>query len=452
MKAYALLVATLTTSLVAAWPQPAPTRSIAITGVTLIDGTGAAPRPNATVIISGNRISNIVEGMPDLAGSHEVVDGKGKFLIPGLWDMHTHLAYVGDVTCTALVAYGVTSVRDPGGALDTIDWFRARIEQGSLIGPRIFRAGLLLDGSKPGSQDRLVIDTADDGRRAVSFVKARGVDFIKVHNGAPPAAYFAMLAEAKKQGLAVVGHIPIDVDPGEAIDAGQQSVEHIVSLFEGPVRRKVAAGMAREQAMAEFTDAEAIRLARKMVAKGTWFDPTLVFYWHRTHQWEFRDGKDPRERYVTASARAFHKAAISQLPDDPNIRRALATGFERALEITRILHREGARFLVGTDMAAPPYPGSSVHEELALLVKAGLTPMEALVAGTRNGAEAVGRLGDLGTIEKGKLADLALLDADPLADITNTQKIAAVVANGRLFRREALDKLLAQVAKDAPGR
>jgi imidazolonepropionase-like amidohydrolase len=451
MKAYMLFAAALTTSLVAAWPQSAPTQTIAITNVTLIDGTGAAPRPGVTVIISGNRISNIVEGMPDLAGIHEVVDGKGKFLIPGLWDMHTHLAYVGDVTCTTLVAYGVTSVRDPGGALDTLDWFRARIEQGSLIGPRIFRAGPFLDGSKPSAQDRLVIDTADDGRRAVSFVKARGVDFIKVHNGAPPAAYFAMLAEARKQGLAVVGHIPLDVDPGEAIDAGHQGVEHIVSLFEGPMRRKVAAGMTREQAMAEFTDAEATRLARKMVAKGTWFDPTLVYYWYRAHQWEFRAGADPRERYVTSSARA--QKGFTPLPDNPDIRRALAAAFERSLEITRILHREGVRFLVGADMAAAtPYPGSSVHEELAWLVKAGLTPMEALVAGTRNGAEAVGRSGDLGTIEKGKLADLALLDADPLADITNTQKIAAVVANGRLFKREALDKLLEQVAKDAPGR
>src|SRR5262245_58956664 len=268
MKTCALLLAALTMSLVQAAPQPAPTRSIAITGVTFIDATAAAPRPGVTVIISGNRISKIVDGKPNLAGIHEVVDGAGKFLIPGLWDMHTHLAYIGDVTCTTLMAYGVTSVRDPGGALDTVDWFRARIEQGSLIGPRIFRAGPLLDGSKPGSQDRLVMDTADDGRRAVSFVKARGVDFIKVHNGAPPAAYFAMLAEARKQGLAVVGHIPYDVDPGEAIDAGHQSVEHVVSLFEGPVRRKVAAGMEREQAIAEITDAEATRLGCKLVSKG----------------------------------------------------------------------------------------------------------------------------------------------------------------------------------------
>ncbi|MGH9934764.1 MAG: amidohydrolase family protein, partial [Blastocatellia bacterium] len=281
---------------------------------------------------------------------------------------------------------------------------------------------------------------------------ARGVDFIKVHNGAPPAAYFAMLAEARKQGLAVVGHIPYDVDPGEAIDAGHQSVEHIVSLFEGPVRRKVAAGMANERAMAEFTDAEAARLARKMVAKGTWFDPTLVHYWYRTHQWEVRAAKDPRERYVTASARAFQKN-FTPLPDKPEIRRALAAGFERFLEITRILHREGVRFLVGADLAYTfTYLGSSVHEELALLVKAGLSPMEALVAGTRNGAEAVGRLADLGTIEKGKLADIVLLDANPLTDIANTQKIAAVVANGRLFRREALDTLLAQVAKEGAGR
>jgi imidazolonepropionase-like amidohydrolase len=452
MKAYMLLVAALATFLVATGLYRPPAQTIAITGVTLIDGTGAAPRPGATVIISGNQISEIVESKTDLPGIHEVVDGRGKFLIPGLWDMHTHLAYVGDVTCTTLIAYGVTSVRDPGGALETVDWFRTRIEQGSLIGPRIFRAGPVLDGSKPGARDRLVIDTADDGRQAVSFVKARGVDFIKVHNGPPPAAYFAMLAEARKQGLAVVGHIPTDVDPGEAIDAGHQSVEHIVSLFEGPVRRKVAAGMANERAFAEFTDAEAIRLARKMVAKGTWFDPTLVTYWYRAHQWEVRAANDPRERYVTASAREFQKV-FTPLPDKPDIRRALAASFERFIEITRILHREGVRFLVGTDLAARlTYPGSSVHEELAWLVKAGLTPMEALVAGTRNGADAVGRLGNLGTIEKGKLADLVLLDANPLDDITNTQKIAAVVANGRLFRRDALDTLLAQVAKDAAGR
>jgi imidazolonepropionase-like amidohydrolase len=139
MKVSMPLLALLATSIIAAGSEPALAQTIAVTNVTLIDGTGAAPRPGATVIISGARISEIVDGKPNLAGIHEVVDGKGKFLIPGLWDMLSHLAYVGDVTCTTLVAYGVTSVRDPGGALDTVDWFRARIQRGSLIGPRIFR-------------------------------------------------------------------------------------------------------------------------------------------------------------------------------------------------------------------------------------------------------------------------------------------------------------------------
>jgi imidazolonepropionase-like amidohydrolase len=426
--------------------------SLAIKNVTVIDGTGSPPIPSATVLVSGNRITGVLRGGQERIAATEVIDGGGRFLIPGLWDMHTHLAYAGDVTCTALLAHGVTSVRDPGGSLATIDWLRARIGSGDLAGPRIVRAGPVLDGSKPGVQDRVVVDTAEQGLRAVGFVKTLGVDFIKVHNGTPPEAYFAILAEAKRQGLAVVGHIPYDVDPAAAIDAGHQSVEHIVSLLEGPARRKVAAGMSQEAAIAEFTDEEAVRLARKMVAKKTWFDPTLVTYWHRAHQWETRPAHDPKEKYITGSLRAFWKN-FPPPPDKPEVRRVLSEGFDRFVAITGILHREGVRMLVGTDLAAPRvYPGASVHEELRFLVQAGLTPMQALVAGTRNGAESVGRLQEVGTIEAGKIADLVLLDADPLQEIGNTEKIAMVVADGRPLRREALDALLAKVAKEAPAR
>jgi imidazolonepropionase-like amidohydrolase len=449
---FALLAVVLT---VQAQPRKSARPAFAMTNVALIDGTGAPPRPNVTVVISGNRIAAILPTDAQLDARTEKIDkidGRGKFLIPGLWDMHTHLAYAGDVTCTTLIAHGVTSVRDPGGNLETVDWLRERIREEKLVGPRIFRAGPVVDGSKPGSQDRFVIDTEEDGRQAVRFLKARGVDFIKVHTGVPRAAYFAVLAEAWRQGLAVVGHIPNEVDPAAAIEAGHQSVEHIVTLFEGTVRRKVAAGMPQEQAIAEFTDADVVHLARKMVVRGTWFDPTLVTYWYRSHQWEVRAANDPREQYVTGSMRAFWKG-FDPLPDKPEVRRALADSFDRFLAMTRILHQQGVRFLVGTDLPVPlTYPGSTVHEELGWLVKAGLSPMEALVAGTRNGAAAVNQTRELGTIEKGKLADMVLLDADPLADIGNTQKIAAVIADGRLFRREALDAMLAQVAKVAASR
>lgn len=445
------LVAVAGPSHLMAQPVP-PDRTIAITNVTLIDGTGAPSRRDVTVLVAGNRIAAIGGAGSSERPAADVVDGRGKFLIPGLWDMHTHLAYVGDPTCTTLVAYGITSVRDLGGSLETVDWLRGRIQRRALIGPRIVRAGPVVDGSKPGSQDRLVIDSEDDGRQAVQFLQGRDVDFIKVHNGVPGPAYFAMLAEAQRRGLAVVGHIPHAVDPAAAIEAGHSSVEHVVSLLEGPVRHKVAAGLAQEQAIAEFTDADAAKLARLMVKHRTWFTPTLVTYWYRANQWDVRATRDPREAYVTASMRAYWNN-FTLLPDEPTVRRTLADGFDRFVQITRVLHREGVRFLVGTDLAVPlTYPGSAVHEELGWLVKAGLTPMEALVAATRNGAEAVGRLDELGTIEAGKLADLVLLDADPLADIANTKAIAAVIANGRLFRRPALDAMLRQVASDAPRR
>jgi hypothetical protein len=429
----------------------APPPTVALINATLIDGTGAPPRHGATVEITGQRITRITDGVaPPAAG--EVVDARGKFLIPGLWDMHTHLAYLGDVTCTALVAHGVTGVRDPGGELDVLDWMRDRIREGTLVGPRIIRAGPVVDGSKPGSRDRLVIDTEDDGRRVVGFLQDRGVDFIKVHNGAPPAPYFAMLREAKRQGIAVVGHIPLEVDPAEAIDAGHTSVEHVVSLFEGPVGRAVRAGRSQEAALADFTNDEARRLARRMVANSTWFDPTLVAYWARAHQWDLRKNPPVADHYVTASARAFWKA-FPELPDRPDIRNALGVAFDRFVEITGVMHREGVKILTGTDLAMPlTYPGTSLHDELALLVRAGLTPHDALVAATRHGAEAVGRLRDLGTVEVGKLADLVVLDADPLADIAHVKRIHAVVANGRLFRREDLDRMLASVARDAPRR
>ena len=135
--------------------------------------------------------------------------------------MHVHLAYVGDTACPALIANGVTSVRDLGGNLNVVDWMRRRIDEKDLIGPRIFRAGPLLDGSKPGARDRIIIDTPADTIRAVSYLKEQSVDLIKVHNGPKPEPYFALLKEAKRQGIQVVGHIPLSIsDPGTAIDAG----------------------------------------------------------------------------------------------------------------------------------------------------------------------------------------------------------------------------------------
>ena len=216
--------------------------------------------------------------------------------------------------------------------------------------------------------------------------------------------------------------------------------------------QRVAAGKSKQEAMAEFTDAEARRLAQKMVKNGTWFDPTLITYWARSYQWQIRAKKDERDKYVSESAKEFWKI-FPGLPDEPAVRELLKQAFDRFMEIARIQHKEGVRFLVGTDLAAKyTYPGFSVHDELQWLVNAGLSPMEAIQAGSRNCAESLGRLKDLGTIEENKIADFILLDKNPLTDIANTKSIIMVVVKGYAYTHEELDQILEKVAQQAPSR
>ncbi|HEX2445231.1 MAG TPA: amidohydrolase family protein [Vicinamibacterales bacterium] len=246
-----------------------------------------------------------------------------------------------------------------------------------------------------------------------------------------------MLAEARRQGIVVAGH---------------HSVEHIVSLFEGPVAQKVRAGKSQEQALSEFTDEAATALLKLMVKNGTWFDPTLIAYWTRSYQWDVRAKPDPTRKYAAATLQTFWKT-FRELPDEPGVRALLAQAYARFVALVRLAHRERVRLLVGTDVAATYLiPGFSVHDELEKLVEAGLSPAEVIVAATRNAADSLGRLEDVGTIEKGKLADLVLLDANPADNIANTRRIAAVVANGRLCRGSELTALLERVAADAPNR
>jgi len=432
----------------AAQIRPAPLTIIE--RVTVIDGTGASPRSDVTVLLTGDRISSIEPS--DRAGatlhSANRIDGRGKFLIPGLWDMHVHLTVTTETACPVLVANGVTGVRDMGGDLTFIDWMRGRIENGDLVGPAIYRAGPFVDGSKPGVQDRLVVSTAADGRAAADFLKPRGVDFIKTHTATPRDAYFALLSRAHTIGLHVAGHVPFTVTPEEAIDAGHQSLEHVVSLFEGPVAQAVQGkGISQEHALAELTDDHFKSLARRMVARGTWFDPTLIAYWTRSNQWNLAG--DARNQYISATGREFWKV-FRDLPDTPEMRALQARAFQRFTEITRVVHRGGVRFLVGTDLGVKYiFPGFSVHDELSLLVKAGLTPLEALKAGTGNAAAALG-IEDSGTIRTGNVADLVLLRADPSIEIANTTRIEAVIRRGRFLDRQQLDKLLASAAAEAP--
>jgi imidazolonepropionase-like amidohydrolase len=437
--------------------RPAPT---VITHVTVIDTNGGPARPDMTVVVEGERITRVEPAAASrLPGGARIVDGSGKFLIPGLWDMHVH-TFFGDwvpggreVTLPLFVANGVTGVRDMGSDLDPILEARRDVARGTLLGPRLVVAGPMLDGPKSPFPAVLRVASVEDGRRAVAKLQSRGVDFIKIQSYVPREAYFAIAGECRKRGIVFVGHVPDAIRASEASNAGQKSFEHLIGVFEGSssVEDELLAG---PKGPARFLDtydaANEASLIALLAKNGTWQCPTL--FWERG-QWlvdRIDVSKDPDLAYAPASWREkswpkFTAGIIKDLDTDPLPVRERFVQHE--LDLVRRLQRAGVPFLAGTDTPAGVgvIPGFSLHHELERFVAAGFTPIEALQTATIGPARFLGKTGDFGTIEEGRFADLVLLDANPLDDIRNVGRIAAVFANGRYYPRERLDRILADI-------
>jgi imidazolonepropionase-like amidohydrolase len=402
-KAIPLLFLCLQSALVRAQTSVPTQATLVITGVSVIDATGSPPQTDRTVVIAGDRIEAIVNAgaLAAIPKSARIIYGRGRFLIPGLWDMHVHLT---ESRLPALVAYGVTGVRDMGNVLSDVDGWRARINAGVLVGPDISRVGPILNGKSFGPA-QVAITNSVEARVAVRLLKQAGVDAIKVHSALPRDAYFAVADEAKKQSIRFVGHVPPWITIEEASDAGQASIEHIEMLYDRnpPVKADVA-------------PAVFARLAKNNTA----YTPTLV---------AFRGSADSAN---------IDPGVLAKHPEIPSVRKKM---FGEFLNLVALMNRAGVNLLAGTDLGVKWIsPGRSLHEELALLVDAGLTPMQALQAATRNPAQFLGV--NAGTVEPGKIANLILLDSNPLQDIRNTTRIQGVILKGKYFDREQLDKLL----------
>ena len=455
--------------------------TVAIRGVTVVDVRDGSLRPDHTVLVAGNRITAVGPAdqvrTPDDA---DLVDAAGGFLTPGLWDMHVHsVLNVMDVHALAsaewhfplFLAYGVTGVRDMNDATADVTLalsksVRRRLAEGELRGPpRFLTAGPALDGDPHLTSRKVVVRTAAEARAAVEQLASNGADLVKVYENLSREAYFAIMDEARRRGIPVDGHVPFRVTPEEAADAGQRTAEHPEALAAGcstgaeAERKRFASVLAgfsslpeREKFLAIFRHMRALYDSRDPAAcasaieayrrNGVAVTADLVAYHHVVHAEEVL-ADTARMRLVPQEIRRNWENSLDSevMREFQSILRPIVP---LELENVRLFHEAGIVLLAGTDVGVPlQVPGISLHVELERLVEAGLTPLEALQTATLNPARVLEMADSLGTVEPGKLADLVLLDANPLEDIRNTQKIRAVVANGRLYRRADLDRLLA---------
>ena len=407
--------------------QPAAA-ALAFTGVTVVDVAAGRLLPEQTVVIVGNRVQAVGgDGKVPLPKNGRVVDSRGKYLIPGLWDMHVHIEGAPPkLNYSLLVANGVTGVRQTS-EVEPWEWRRS-IAAGEEAGPRVV-AGTDIEA-----------ETAEESHFKIDEAKAAGADFVKVHDAdvMKREVYFAIAAYARKVGIPLIGHLPNTITEVEASDSGQRTMEHFNELHCWWPDGERMLKRSRQPSSYPSPDSAGVErcaeVARTFARNGTWFVPTLTV----TNMITPKAPEHPK--YWPQSGREGLEAManVNCCPSDPTP--------ERGREIISLLHRFGIPLLAGTD-AAPILPimhGFSLHDELGHLVEGGLSPLEALRAATLNPAKYLQATDSLGIVAPGKLADLVLLDADPLTDIGNTKKIRAVVANGRYFDRAALDALLAE--------
>lgn len=458
----AITVAFATGGLRLAGQMPGPP-IVAIENVALVDVVRGTIVKSRTVVIADGIIAALGEpGSIKIPPTAVRVDGRGRYLMPGLVDMHVHLfnnasrRLPNDWTFPLFVANGVTAVREmrtePAQVSVVNDW-RAKVDRGELIAPFVVAAGVAAGAG-----------SVEDARRQVREASAAGADFVKVFSEVREPQWRAMLEEARVVKIPLCGHIPSEVSLLDAATAGQRSNEHLTQVYEACSANEMAWLAARkgltgekivelrdaqEQAVLESFDSVACdRIAPALAKTGQVQVPTLVlpYFEARGSSTNFRD--DPRWRSLRSDEQARWERFLKIREHAVGEVKLYAQRWDVSRQIIASLNAAGVRLLAGTDAPMPlVYPGSSLHEELELLVESGVRPADALRAATIWPAEFLGLSDRRGSIAMGKRADLVLLDGDPLADIRHTQRICAVVLAGRLLQRADLDSLLAVTAE-----
>lgn len=439
--------------------------SIAIENVSIIRPGSMQALSAQTVTIENGKITSV--GPTSAAKAAEgtrTIDGKGKFLMPGLWDMHVH--WYEESSLGLFTANGVVGVRQMFGQPKHLDW-RKRAEQGSMVGPRWIVGSPIVDGPKPMWKGSIELKSPEEAKALVTKLKSEGWDFIKVYESLSAEVYRELALEARLQKMPFEGHLPMAINVLEAGRLGQKTIEHLGNIrqsctpFEADYRSMIEKAMAapdREKALnagyAEFDKKHpynrmntiiAIDTFKKLAKTGAWQCPTLTVMRSLSslNQPEFL--KDARLKYLNPDiVKNWNPANDFRLKewtrDDYEY---WSLDYQRKFSIVKMLLDTGNRFLAGTDCLNPYcFPGFSLHDELDLLVQAGLNPAQAIEAATLNPARYMKQEKLWGSIEKGKRADVVLLNRNPLEEIRNTTSIESVIQGGRLFERVELDAIL----------
>jgi imidazolonepropionase-like amidohydrolase len=443
-----------------AWTHQPADRPVAFVDVSVVPMDGERVLPAHTVVVRADRIVAMGPSRTtEIPNDALRVEGSGRFLMPGLADMHTHVIHGRRPDfMTFYLANGVTTIRSPGENLGDELETRDRLAAGDILGPRMYSAGKVIDGDPsafPGRPGGAPVATPEAGRREVLRQRGDGVDFIKTYEFLAPQTFAAIAAAARELQLPLIGHVPQYVGPETALRLGLSSIEHMETISawfqrnDSPyvgqderialLRSGYAEGV--DNLLWRHIDFDKVRaVARQIVAAGASFVPTLTAYQNDLLPGELDARlRRPEMRYVADSTIGMWQKS-NYAPDNVRVMREV---WDQRVRAVRIFHEEGVPLMLGTDApVAFTVPGWSVHQELANLVSAGLSPYEALRTATLHPAQWLGQADRAGTLAVGKQADLLLVGGNPLDAVSHAANPLGVMTRGRWLPRAELERLL----------
>lgn len=431
---------------------------------TIVDVKAGKLLSDRLIAITGDTIKIVEEaGKKEQYEAQQVLDVQGKYVMPGLWDMHVHfrggdtLIQENKNMLPLFLAFGITTVRDGGGDISpAVFQWREQVKKGELDGPTIFTSGPKLDGTVPAWPGSIKVPTIDDIAPALDSLQKIEADYVKIYDGSlSKEVFYGIIKEAEARGLRTTGHMPMSAYFTEAVDEGLDGTEHMYYVVKAcsPLEDSLTQLDMGYGMMGRIIDTYDTALANevfdKMKSENVFITPTLYIVTTLANIPDVDHSKDTLLAYIGPGIQQTYKGRVE------SAKRARAKGNnmrskmeQKSMEMILPMYKAGIEMLAGSDCGpynSFVYPGESLHGELKQLTEAGLTPAQALETSFINGPEFFGLGEYYGSIEKGKVADIIILDEDPLKDITNASKIFQIIKAGKIYDRAKIEEMLLSV-------